>query len=178
MKRDYSTGIDQTDIELFVGNEIEHTPAYGKRTLFVVGMQDAESIATHARDNECEHIYLGANMSFGLSKMPYGTEEEQDQWDHLVFTLLDYDFWVTLDFDIKYSNWISESGYTERDRFIPMISAKLPYIDQLGYNACLKLDDSDFRASNFGVWVHQLHTLKDPRVFTTWDKYTSDQIIK
>ena len=58
-----------------------------------------------------------------------------------------------------------------------MISAKLPNISQLGYNACLKLDDKDFDATNPGVWVHQMHDLKEKAVFTDWSKYTRDEII-
>ena len=35
-----------------------------------------------------------------------------------------------------------------------MISVLLPYIDQQwNYNACIKIDDKDFKASNPGVWV-------------------------
>ena len=34
MLRDYSTGLSE-DIRVFSGIEIEHTPAYGKRTLFL-----------------------------------------------------------------------------------------------------------------------------------------------
>ena len=58
-----------------------------------------------------------------------------------------------------------------------MISAKLPYIDQLGYNAWLKIDDKDFDASNPGVWVHRVHDLKTKDLFTHWGKYTTDEII-
>lgn len=178
MNRNYDTGENITGITYFVGNEIEHTPAYGKRTLFVVGAQNPNEVINLAIKNNVDHVYLGANMSFELSELPYGTEQEQAIWDDLVFALLNKDFWVTLDFDIKYVTYVIECGYTEYRRFIPMISAKLPYIDQLGYNACLKLDDTGFATSNNGVWVHRVHTLKDPGVFTDWDQYTSDTIIE
>ena len=48
----------------------------------------------------------------------------------------------------------------ERDRFIPRLVLR-PYVDlvQLGYNACVKIDDKDFRASNNGVWTHPLRGL-------------------
>ena len=74
--------------------------------------------------------------------------------------------------------WVTgllESGLTENHNFIPMISVKLPYINQLGYNATLKLDDKDFRATNPGVWCHSLHTLQKRSVFTDWSKYTKDE---
>ena len=39
MKRDYEQGV-HTDITFFTGVEIEKTPAYGMKTLFVVGVHD------------------------------------------------------------------------------------------------------------------------------------------
>ena len=67
---------------------------------------------------------------------------------------------------------------TEYKNFIPMISVKLPYINQLGYNATLKLDDKDFKATNPGVWCHSVHELQDRKVFTDWTKYTKDEVIE
>ena len=32
------------NIDLFIGQEVEHTPAHGQKTLFVVGLQDATKI--------------------------------------------------------------------------------------------------------------------------------------
>lgn len=177
MKRDYDSGTTDGNITFFVGTEIEHSPAFGMKTLFVTGIQNPEEVRLLALEHEATHIYLGANQSFVLTGK-YGTSVEQGGWDDMVYQLLDANFWVTLDFDIRYVEWILESGYTERERFIPMISAKLPYIDQLGYNACLKLDDKDFRASNPGVWVHNVHDLMSRDKFTNWDKYGVDTIIK
>ena len=36
MKRDYDSGVNE-GVNFFVGTEVEHTPQYGKKTLFVVG---------------------------------------------------------------------------------------------------------------------------------------------
>ena len=52
------------DVSFFIGTEVEHTPAFGKRTLFVVGLQDSQIIQQEAKNNDCEHIYFGANQSF------------------------------------------------------------------------------------------------------------------
>ena len=41
MKRDYDTGTSDADVQYFVGDEIEHTPAYGMKTLFVSGVHDS-----------------------------------------------------------------------------------------------------------------------------------------
>lgn len=167
MKRIYDEGTEESVI-YFIGTEVEHTPQYGERTLFVVGLRDANEICDIAEKNQCKHIYLGANMSW----------EKNEEWDSMVLPLLKNDYWITLDFPIADIEWVLESGYTEYNRFIPMISAKLPYISQLGYNACLKIDDKDFDASNPGVWVHRVHNLMDESRFTNWSKYKQDQIIQ
>jgi len=166
MKRDYDSGVNES-VNFFIGTEVEHTPKFGKKTLFVVGVQNFEDIVEHANKAGVDHIYIGANMSF----------EPNEAYDNMIFPLLKEGFWITLDFDIKDVEWVLESGYTEYNRFIPMISAKLPYISQLGYNACLKIDDKDFDATNPGVWVHRMHDLKEKAVFTDWSKYTTDEII-
>lgn len=175
MKRIYDSGTTDT-ATMFIGTEVEHTPMLGERTLFVVGMQDPTEVAKTATFEGIKHIYLGANHSFSVTG-EWGTDEEVKGWEGLVFGLLKKGFWVTLDFDVRYTEWILESGFSEHNQFIPMISVKLPYIDQLGYNACLKLDDKDFDASNHGVWVHSVHKLLDRQVFTDWSKYTKDTII-
>ena len=63
MKRDYTDG-EQDNVTLFTGVEVEHTPAYGQRTLFVVGIHNPIDLMQKAREQDCTHIYLGANQSF------------------------------------------------------------------------------------------------------------------
>lgn len=162
------------DTKFFIGTEVEHSPAYGQRTLFVVGRQNPKEVLARAINNNCPHIYLGANQSFSID-----TEEEKQEWYYIFDTLIiDTNIWVTLDFDIKYIDFIVDSGMTEYDTFIPMISAKIPFIQQLGYNATLKIDDMGFKESNPGVWTHRIHDLMDRKVFTDWTKYTKDEIIE
>ena len=167
MKRDYDSGVTSEGVNFFVGTEVEHTPQFGKKTLFVVGIQNFEEIVEHADKAGVDRIYLGANMSWS----------KDESWDEMVFPLLKDGYWVTLDFPVQDIEWVLECGYTEYNRFIPMISVKMPYIDLLGYNACLKVDDKDFDATNPGVWVHRVHDLKDKSKFTDWSKYTTDEII-
>ena len=64
MKRNYKNKPIHDEVAYFVGNEVEKTPFYGRRTLFVVGLRNPRKIAKQAKDFTCRHIYLGANMSF------------------------------------------------------------------------------------------------------------------
>jgi len=157
----------------FVGTEVEHSPAHGQRTLFVVGLQSKEEILTRALNNKCPHIYLGANQSFNP------TNDDWDAWDELVTGLLQDGIWVTLDFDSAYAQhpWFHDNGWCEFDNFIPMISVKVPYIRLFNYNTTVKIDDIDFKKSNPGVWCHSLHSLQNRENFTDWSKYTSDEVI-
>ncbi len=59
MKRDYATG-QAEEITYFTGIEIEKTPAFGLKTLFVVGVQAPENIIDLATHEKCEHLYFGA----------------------------------------------------------------------------------------------------------------------
>jgi hypothetical protein len=173
MERQYSTGISK-DVKFFVGDEIERTPAYGMRTLFVVGLQDSTEIIMQYTKNRCDHIYLGANQSYNPKDL-----DEISRWDDLLANLLYAELWVTLDIDSKFVDMSSDLLSTAScyDTFIPMFSFKVPYIKNLNYNACVKIDDKDFKASNPGVWVHHLHDLMDRKKFNDWSAYTNDLII-
>lgn len=163
---------EHNNVDFFVGVEVERTPAYGQKTLFVVGVHHKEVILAHALNNGCAHIYLGANHSFSPD-----TSEQWQQWHQLVTELLEDGIWVTLDYDVKYSDQVIESGYNKHNNFIAMISVKIPKIQQYNYNACVKIDDSDFKYSNPGVWVHSMHDLQTRDTFTDWSKYDSDTVV-
>lgn len=172
MKRDYTTGIEK-DVTFFTGTEVEHTPAFGKKTLFVVEVQPVDYIELNLRG--IEHIYFGANMSFPNEGLNYS---EWDRWTTMISYFLKKDYLCTLDIDVNHIEDLLESGLCEYNNFIPMISVKVPYIQQLGYNAVMKLDDKGFKTSNPGVWCHSIHDLQNRKVFTPWSKYVNDEIIK
>jgi len=172
MKREYADGV-KDNVVYFTGYEVENTPAFDMNTLFVVGLRPLDEVLDKAQYHNVDHVYLGANQSFQVT-LPYGDEVTNMQWDTLVFGLLEAGYIVTLDYDLVYHEYVLEAGYNERNNFISQISVKLPYIDQLNYNACIKIDDKDFKATNAGVWVHQVHDLKDRSKFTDWTKYGED----
>ncbi len=180
MERDYADGV-KTNVEFFVGTEIERTPAYGMRTLFVVGIQSPIAIVDYANKHNCKHIFVGANQCFDpdatMQKYNVDLYDAMQKWDSMLKPLLKLDYLVTLDFDVKHVNAVLESGWNEYDNFIPQISVKVPYIKQFNYNAMLKIDDTDFKASNPGVWCHSLHELMTRDNFTSWQEYGKDQPI-
>ncbi len=176
MKRVYNDGVE-TEVKFFTGFEVEHTPAYDMDTLFVVGAQPLDTIIKHAKEQWVHHIYLGANQSFNVDLTQHHPGEVK-KWSVIINGLLDKDYWVTLDYDVKYHEWILNCDFNESPKFISQISVKLPHIEQLNYNACIKIDDNDFDASNPGVWIHQVHDLMDRKKFTGWNAYSKDEPIK
>jgi len=163
---------ERQDVVYFTGYEVEHTICHGMYTLFVVGTPTLDEILAQAKKNlEIKQIYFGTSQSF---KPASRTQEEYQAWDDVIFGCLRAGYWVALDFGVEHIEGILESGYCEHDHFIPMISVKLPYINQLNYNATLKLDDRTWGATNPGVWTHQLHDLMARDKYTYWDQYTQD----
>jgi hypothetical protein len=172
------------DVSFFVGTEVEHTPAFGQRTLFVVGLQSMTDINRQLNkftnlimsEHNVTHVYFGANQSFPNPDCNDG--DTWQAWEAMINNVLAQGFFATLDLDVSAVEGLLESSLIEQMKFIPMISVKLPYIKQLGYNATIKLDDKDFEATNPGVWCHSLHNLQKREVFTDWSKYTKDEVIK
>ena len=176
MKREYTTGTVD-NVTYFVGDEIEVTPAFNLRTLFVVGVMAPEEITDIAAKHECDHVYFGANQSFDGKNI--------GEWVRQIEHVLRLGFWATLDFDVKYGNcstnhkppaWFVNLNAFEK--FIPQISVKIPNLTMYNENATIKIDDVDFNATNQGVWCHQLNKLLDADKLTEWSAYANDEIIK
>lgn len=178
MERDYSNGT-RNDVTFFIGTEVEHTPAHGRKTLFVVGVHDPKIISYMASQRNCDHIFIGANQCFNpireVSDTRRDLDDVMDGWDGMMKPLLEQGLLVTLDFDASLTELVLETGWCEYNNFIPQISVKIPYIRQLNYNAMLKIDDRDFKATNPGVWCHRLHDLMDSKRFTDWREYGKDE---
>jgi hypothetical protein len=170
MKRDYTTGTAD-DAVFFTGIEIEHTPAYGKKTLFVTGVQSTNDIASRLQD--CEHIFFGANHSFHPTN-----NLEWQRWESMIEFFLKKDYRCSLDIPIAVAEEFHENGLNDYHNFIPQIRVPIPYIKLWNYNTMIKIDDKDFNATNPGVWSHSLHKLMNRDAFTSWDQYKNDEIVK
>jgi hypothetical protein len=164
-------------VRFFIGTEVEHLPTLKRRTLFVVGLQPVDDIIEYAKEEKVEAIYFGANQSFALNK-DETLYDAWRKWEEMIMPCLEeYKYWCVLDLDVKYAEQLCETTMVGHSTFIPVLSVKLPYINQLGYHAHLKLDDTDFQATNPGVWVHRIHNLMDERTFTTWSDYLDDKTL-
>jgi hypothetical protein len=174
MKRDYENG-QAEDVSLFVGIEIEKTPAFGLKTLFVTGIQDIATIEHWYEKEQCEHIFFGANHSFNPS---IGDNDTWIPWEDMIYHFLKKDILCTLDIPVKLTPDFNESGFCEYNTFIPQIRVPIPYVGLWNYNTMIKIDDVGFKQTNPGVWCHSLHDLMDREKFTEWSKYGLDKVIE
>lgn len=174
MKRNYAQG-EADNAVFFIGKEIEHTPAFGKMTLFITGTHSIEEIHNYLDNNPfgIEHIFFGANHSYNPTSY-----DEHKEWEAMIGYFLKKDYLCSLDIPVNQVEEFHESGLCEYDNFIPQIRVPIPYIKLWNYNTMLKIDDKGFKATNPGVWSHSLHTLMDRKNFTAWSQYNKDKIIK
>jgi len=91
------------NVDFFKGVEVERTPAFGRKTLFVVGIQPIESIITHIHGEE--HIFFGANHSFD----PKDALEWQ-RWESMIMYFLERGYLCTLDIPISAVEQFNDGG--------------------------------------------------------------------
>lgn len=171
MERNYIDGVEDNAV-FFFGEEVEHTPAYGMDTLFVVGVHSVDVIELKLK-HHIRHIFFGANHSYNPS-----IPEEHDAWESMIRYFLEKEYLCSLDIPMNQVEEFHDSGLCEYDNFIPQIRVPIPYIRLWNYNTMLKIDDKGFKVTNPGVWSHSLHELMDRKKFTDWSKYTLDKVIK
>ena len=86
MKRPYQDR-EANDVSFFIGKEVEHTPAFGLQTLFVVGCHCTANIQDWLDDfasyedksKHIKHIFFGANHSFNPDSY-----DEHKAWESIV----------------------------------------------------------------------------------------------
>ena len=159
-------------VAFFYGQEVEKTPAFGKKTLFVVGIQSVDDIAD--RLPGCEHIFFGANHSFHPDPEDHLAWQ---RWESMIEYFLDRGYLCSLDIPVKCVETFNDSGLCEYNNFVPQIRVSVPYVKLWNYNTMIKIDDNDFAATNPGVWTHSLHSLMTRETFTSWDQYNEDKTV-
>jgi len=170
MDRDYKTGRSES-VGVFSGVEVEHTPAYGKQTLFLA-RNDLyyDQIEELAKKVNAEAIYFGANRMF----MPnHGTQINQMK------RLLRKGYWVTIDYQHKDHEMVKQrfSEIWNDEKFIPFCSIIFPNSED-DNNLCIKIDDVDFNKTNPGVWTMTMDNFKQSAGFTSWEHYKQDEPIE
>lgn len=162
------------NVSFFFGKEVEKTPAFGKQTLFVVGIQSVDDIVHHFDQNPrgVEHIFFGANHSFCPQ-----TPSEWNKWESMITHFLKLGYLCSLDIPVTHVEDFNDTGLCEYRNFVPQIRISIPHVKLWNYNTMIKIDDRDFDDTNPGVWTHSLHSLMSRRTFTDWDQYNEDTLL-
>lgn len=163
------------DTKFFIGPEVEHTPAYSKKTLFVVDYQDPAVVEKLARQHKVQHVFFGANHSFDTT---HRTPHFDKTWNDLITHMLDRGFWVTLDYQAHQHKDVLEilsPGVWQSRLFVPLLGVRIPKVETSSPNLTVKIDDIDFKATNPGVWCRHFTELTDSNRFTDWNDYTTDE---
>lgn len=164
-----TTRTEHKDAQFFIGGEVEHSAAFSKKTLFVIGEQPLDKIIAAAKENNVQHIFLTANQSYSDS-IDYNT---------VAIALLDLVYWVTIDYPLTaHARMLSHlsPGVWQSRLFVPMISCKIPGIAIANSNLTIKIDDN-FNGVNGGVWCWNQQALLDSNRFTEWKEYADDSVI-
>lgn len=171
-------------VTFFVGPEIEQSPAFGKKTLFVVGLQDTAIVEKHANDNQIKHIFLTANRSFDTVELKDGVyvvgNTLASDWAKQIAYLLNRNFMVSIDYPahkhVMLLAILDQSIWQSRN-FVPILSVAVPHVTTSSPNLTIKIDDINFKATNPGVWCMNYTEVTDSNRFTSWSEYADDMVI-
>ena len=170
MDRDYKTGKSDS-VGVFSGLEVEHTPAFGKQTLFLARNDlDFDQIEKLAVKVNAEAIYFGANRTFMYN---HATQINQ------MIRLLRKGYYVTIDYPHSVHNEVKErfEHIWTHEKFIPFCSIIFPKSEE-DDNLCIKVDDVDFNSTNPGVWTMTMDEFKQSAGFTSWNDYKKEEPIE
>ena len=170
MLRSYKTGVKK-DVTIFSGIEIEHTPAYGKQTLFLARNDlTFDQIQELAVLSNAEAIYYGANRSY-----VHGHYMQVPQ----IMKFLEHGYYVTVDYPFELHQMVGQKFALiwKHEKFIPFCSIIMPDSEE-DSSLCFKIDDIDFNKTNPGVWTMNMKDFKDKAGFTKWDEYIKDEPIE
>lgn len=145
--------------KFFVGPEVEKTPAFSKKTLFVTGYQDTLAIEKQVHDNKVLHVSLHADSPAG----------DGNDWNAQITHFLDRKYFVTFSYPAYQHNFVSASlsaGVLQSRLFVPVPVVKLDSIETTHPNLTVKLVDP-----SVGVWCKHYSELIDSNRFTDNNEY-------
>lgn len=169
--------IGHENINWFIGPEVEHTPAFAKKTLFVIDIQDAAEIEKLAKEHKTPHVFLGANHSFDATNY---TEYFGKTWNDLILSLIRKGYWVSLDYPAHQHESVLkmlDAEIWQSRLFVPLLRVCIPKVETSSPNLTIKIDDVGFNLTNAGVWCWNYHEITDSNKFTGWTEYGDDVVL-
>ena len=160
---------DNMKDQFFIGPAVEHTPACGKRTLFVNGLQGIEQIETAVKENKTQHVLLGHAGSLDSSKV--------NQYIEQLTYLLDRGIVVTLEYPVQQHEMMLDTipiSIWQCRNFVPLLTMNIPSIQTINANLTVKV--SDIRCAEPGSWCMHFRELTDSNKFTDRAEYEFNSV--
>jgi len=155
--------------EFIVGYEIEHTAAYGKKTLLVTDINDLSKIEELLTEIDSDHLYLELTLALSKTK---NAPTMLTKYKKVAKHFLDKDIWCTIDIPPEYVEEVVD--LCSYKNFVVNIAVVIPCIKSLNKNAALKISD-EYSGDNGGVWVTDIKSITVKSNFTPWNKYNKDR---
>jgi hypothetical protein len=171
MKRTYDVGVS-SEVNIFIGNEVESSKAYELKTLFIVPENIVDIIEVIKKyEDQVEHIYLNANHTIiesdVLAGKYYDVLNYIEQSDKIKHVTLEIFFYEPTHLELLHAY----------PKLLLNISIQIPRVDKISSRIAIKIDDVDFDATNAGVWTSRVDDLLNKKMrFTPWISYTKDEI--
>lgn len=148
----------------YIGSEVEHTPAFSKKTLFVLGEQPIVDVLKFARIHSVRHVSLASERTFN----------ESIDYNDSIIQLIAEGLYVTLEYPIDMHQHMLDTLSSEiwsSKLFVPLVRCVVPGLHSCNNNLVIKIDDTDFQGSNGGVWCWDKNGLLDNNRYSEWRDY-------
>jgi hypothetical protein len=155
--------------DYIIGPEVEHTAAYGKKTLIVNRFQDIDTIQAMADQFKCRHIYLEVTYALNHSR---NQAQVLKRYRQLAQHFLKQGYTVTIDIPNELASRYAD--LTKDKNFVMNVAIQIPDMHKLGDRVSMKfVGGADWNKSG-GVYVADFDEIRTKKNFTPWKQYDKD----
>jgi hypothetical protein len=156
--------------DYIVGPEVEHTAAYGKKTLILNTIENLDLIDAVYDEMKCEHIYLELTYALRTSKTPTKTIAD---YKNLARRFLKRDITVTIDVPNDIAGEFADL-VKQYKNCVLNVAIQLPDMHKLGDRVSMKFVGGEDGNKSGGVYVMDLDAIRKQKNFTPWSAYDVD----
>jgi hypothetical protein len=152
-----------------LGPEVEHTDAFGKKTLIVNRIISPEEIQDIFDQYDCEHIYF--EVSYALSQSKNQSKVIND-YKKLAKHFLGKGITVTVDCPTDLAH--NYADLTSNKNFVMNLAINIPHLHKLKDQISLKIMAGEYENDTGGIYVIHLDNVRKKKNFTPWKAYDKD----
>jgi hypothetical protein len=153
-----------------MGDEVENTPAYGKKSLFITSVADYDLIEQMAKDHNIKQLYF--EFIWAIDNHPNAIPKVIKDFRKALKYFLDKGYLCGLDTPAEYAEKFADLH--KYKNLINNIAIDIPKLDKYNDNTVVKLRDAKFGGDNGGVYVTPLNKIMTDKNFTSWGDFGPD----